>query len=56
VAQSALDGDLDPPADPHGSVQTKRHLARVLLGRALKRLAGIGDGSGAGIGDGAHAA
>jgi len=43
AAQAALDGDLDPPADQHGSPQTKRHLARVLLARALKRLAGIED-------------
>jgi len=41
AAQAALDGDLDPPADQHGSPQTKRHLARVLLARALKRVAGI---------------
>jgi aerobic carbon-monoxide dehydrogenase medium subunit len=43
AAQAALDADLDPPADQHGSTQTKRHLARVLLARALKRLAGIED-------------
>jgi carbon-monoxide dehydrogenase medium subunit len=41
AAHAALESDLDPPADPHGSPQTKRHLARVLLARALKRLAGI---------------
>jgi carbon-monoxide dehydrogenase medium subunit len=41
VAQAALDADLDPPADQHGSPQTKRHLARVLLARALARLAGL---------------
>lgn len=40
AAQAALDGDLDPPADQHGGPQMKRHLARVLLGRALKRVAG----------------
>jgi carbon-monoxide dehydrogenase medium subunit len=40
AAQAALDADLDPPADQHGSPQTKRHLARVLLARALARLAG----------------
>jgi carbon-monoxide dehydrogenase medium subunit len=39
-AQAALDADLDPPADQHGSTEFKRHLARVLLGRALERLAG----------------
>jgi carbon-monoxide dehydrogenase medium subunit len=41
AAQAALDTDLDPPADQHGSPQTKRHLARVLLARALARLAGL---------------
>jgi carbon-monoxide dehydrogenase medium subunit len=41
AAQAALEADLDPPADQHGSPETKRHLARVLLARALKRLAGI---------------
>jgi carbon-monoxide dehydrogenase medium subunit len=41
AAQAALDADLDPPADQHGGPQMKRHLARVLLARALKRLAGI---------------
>jgi carbon-monoxide dehydrogenase medium subunit len=41
AAHAALESDLDPPADQHGSPQTKRHLARVLLARALKRLAGI---------------
>jgi carbon-monoxide dehydrogenase medium subunit len=40
AAQAALDGDLDPPADLHGSPQMKRHLARVLLARALRRIAG----------------
>jgi carbon-monoxide dehydrogenase medium subunit len=39
-AQAALDADLDPPADQHGSPEMKRHLARVLLARALQRLAG----------------
>jgi carbon-monoxide dehydrogenase medium subunit len=41
AAQAALDADLDPPADQHGSRETKRHLARVLLARALARLAGL---------------
>jgi carbon-monoxide dehydrogenase medium subunit len=41
VAQAALDTDLDPPADQHGGPQTKRQLARVLLARALTRLAGL---------------
>jgi len=40
AAQSALDADLDPPADQHGSTDMKRHLARVLLARALNRLTG----------------
>jgi carbon-monoxide dehydrogenase medium subunit len=40
AAQAALDRDLDPPADQDGSPQMKRHLARVLLGRALRRIAG----------------
>ena len=39
-AQAALDADLDPPADQHGSPEMKRHLARVLLARALQRLTG----------------
>jgi len=39
-AQAALDGDLDPPEDQHGGPDMKRHLARVLLARALQRLAG----------------
>jgi carbon-monoxide dehydrogenase medium subunit len=40
AAQAALDRDLDPPADLHGSPEMKRHLARVLLARALRRIAG----------------
>jgi carbon-monoxide dehydrogenase medium subunit len=40
AAQAALDADLSPPADLHGSPEMKRHLARVLLARALRRLAG----------------
>lgn len=40
AAQAALDADLDPPADLHGSPEMKRHLARVLLARALRQLAG----------------
>jgi carbon-monoxide dehydrogenase medium subunit len=35
AAQAALDCDLDPPADLHGGPEMKRHLARVLLARAL---------------------
>ena len=38
AAQAALDRDLDPPEDLHGSSAFKRHLARILLGRALARL------------------
>jgi aerobic carbon-monoxide dehydrogenase medium subunit len=40
AAQAALTADLDPPADLHGGPDMKRHLARVLLARALLRLAG----------------
>jgi carbon-monoxide dehydrogenase medium subunit len=40
AAQAALEADLDPPADQHGSPEMKRHLARILLARALKRLSG----------------
>lgn len=40
TAQAALEADLDPAADQHGSPDMKRHLARVLLARALNRLAG----------------
>jgi carbon-monoxide dehydrogenase medium subunit len=42
AAQTALDADLDPPADQHGGREMKRHLARVLLARVLARLAGQG--------------
>ena len=38
AAQAALDRDLDPPADQHGGAEMKRHLARVLLARALADL------------------
>ncbi len=40
AAQAALATDLDPPADLHGSPAMKRHLARVLLARALIRMTG----------------
>jgi carbon-monoxide dehydrogenase medium subunit len=40
AAQAALDADLDPPSDLHGGTEMKRHLARVLLARALQRLTG----------------
>ncbi len=35
AAQAALAQDLDPPGDMHGPPAMKRHLARVLVGRAL---------------------
>jgi carbon-monoxide dehydrogenase medium subunit len=38
AAQLALNSDLDPPADQHGGSEMKKHLARVLLARALRRL------------------
>lgn len=38
AAQAALDRDLDPPADQHGGPEMKRHLARILLARAVTRL------------------
>ncbi len=39
TAGRALDGDLDPPGDVHGSPALRRHLARVLLARVVGRLA-----------------
>src|SRR5262245_25546296 len=39
-AEMALDTDLNPPADQHASSEMRRHLARVLLARALRRLFG----------------
>lgn len=36
AAEAALDQDLDPPGDLHGPPAFKRHLARVLTGRALR--------------------
>lgn len=38
-AEAALDADLDPPGDLQADHKTKRHLARVLLGRAVRALA-----------------
>ena len=35
-----LDADLEPPGDVHASAALRRHLARVLMGRALAALAG----------------
>jgi carbon-monoxide dehydrogenase medium subunit len=34
-AQNALDADLDPPGDLQANAATKKHLAKVLLSRAL---------------------
>ncbi|MCL6646358.1 MAG: xanthine dehydrogenase family protein subunit M, partial [Dehalococcoidia bacterium] len=39
-AQAALETDLPAHGDLHASAETRLHLARVLLGRALHRLAG----------------
>ena len=38
AAGRALDGDLDPPGDVHGSPALRLHLARVLLSRVVGRL------------------
>lgn len=38
AAGRALDGDIDPPGDIHGSPVLRRHLARVLLSRVVTRL------------------
>lgn len=38
AAQQALDADLDPSGDLQADPATKRHLARVLLGRAIGML------------------
>jgi aerobic carbon-monoxide dehydrogenase medium subunit len=38
AAGCALDGDLDPPGDIHGSPALRRHLARVLLSRVVAHL------------------
>jgi carbon-monoxide dehydrogenase medium subunit len=37
-AGRALDADLDPPADVHASPALRRHLARVLLARAVAQI------------------
>ena len=37
-AQEALGAELDPPADVHASAALRRHLARVLLARAVAAL------------------
>lgn len=41
AAQAALDADLDPPDDEQVPPAMRRHLARVLLGRLLGRLAQV---------------
>jgi carbon-monoxide dehydrogenase medium subunit len=38
AAQQALDADLDPPGDLQSDPATKKHLARVLLGRCIQQL------------------
>jgi carbon-monoxide dehydrogenase medium subunit len=38
TARRALDAELDPPADVHGSPALRRHLAGVLFGRVVTRL------------------
>ncbi|HXJ79097.1 MAG TPA: xanthine dehydrogenase family protein subunit M [Candidatus Methylomirabilis sp.] len=38
AAGRALDADLDPPGDIHGSPALRRQLARVLLARVVRRL------------------
>ena len=38
LAQTALDKDLDPPGDLQANAATKKHLARVLLSRALEQV------------------
>ena len=39
AAQGALDGDLAPEADLYTSAEAKRHLARVIVARAVAALA-----------------
>jgi carbon-monoxide dehydrogenase medium subunit len=41
AAGRALDGDLDPPGDVHGSPALRRHLARVLLARVVRALTAV---------------
>lgn len=41
-AARALEADLDPPGDVHASAALRRHLARVLLGRAVSALTAEG--------------
>lgn len=37
AAAEAVDGDIDPPSDIHATAAYRRHLAKVLVGRALER-------------------
>jgi len=37
-AEAALEGDLDPPGDVHGTPALRRHLARVLLERVRRQI------------------
>jgi carbon-monoxide dehydrogenase medium subunit len=37
-AAHAVDGEIDPVSDVHASVDYRRHLAKVLVGRALARI------------------
>ena len=50
AAVAALDGDLDPAPDMHGTAAMKKRWARVLLERALKKIAGISDIPGTKVG------
>ena len=40
---AAIEGDLDPSPDMHGTAAMKKRWARVLLERALRQIAGITD-------------
>jgi carbon-monoxide dehydrogenase medium subunit len=40
AAQDAVAQEIDPPQDLHGPPALRRHLARVLLGRAAAALGG----------------
>lgn len=41
AAQAALAQELEPPADLNGGADMKRHLAQVLLARAVARLVAV---------------
>lgn len=45
ASQGALDDDIDPDDEPQTSAALRRHLARVLLGRLLRRLGTQGPGA-----------